>query len=95
MIGFALGAMLFALCFPADAQQPEGSSDWLAGARPAATAAERREILGRELRALGYVDGKNIAFEYRYADNKVDRLPTLADELVRHKVDVLRHDLDD
>ena len=57
--------------------------------RPAATAAEQRELLGRELRALGYVEGKNIAFEYRYADNKVDRLPALADELVRHKVDVL------
>jgi hypothetical protein len=61
---------------------------WL-GARPAATAAAQRELLGRALRALGYVEGKNIAFEYRYADNKVDQLPTLADELVRHKVDVL------
>jgi hypothetical protein len=41
------------------------------------------------LRDLGYVEGKNIAFEYRFADNKVDRLPALADELVRLKVDVL------
>ena len=74
----------------ADAQQPTrvAKIGWL-GARPAATAAEQRELLGRELRALGYVEGKNITFEYRYADNKVDRLPTLADELVRHKVDVL------
>ncbi len=40
-------------------------------------------------RALGYIEGKNIAFEYRFADDKVDRLPTLADELVRLKVDVL------
>jgi len=43
----------------------------------------------RELRALGYVEGKNIAFDYRYADNKLDRLPALADELVRLKVDVI------
>jgi putative ABC transport system substrate-binding protein len=85
-----LSSMLFALCFPAEAQQQAkvGKIGWL-GARPAATAAEQRELFGRELRALGYVEGKNIAFEYRYADNKLDRLLVLADELVRHKVDVL------
>ena len=43
----------------------------------------------RELRAFGYVEGKNIAFENRYAEYKLDRLPALADELVRLKVDVL------
>ena len=47
------------------------------------------ESFRRELRALGYVDGKNIAFEYRSADDQLDRLPALADELVRLKVDVL------
>ena len=41
------------------------------------------------LRELGYVEGKNIALEYRYADNKFDRLPALANELVRLKVDVI------
>src|SRR5262252_3933246 len=48
-----------------------------------------RELLGREIRALGYVDGKNIVIEYRYAGDKLDRLPALADELVRLKVDVI------
>jgi len=43
----------------------------------------------RELRKLGYVEGKNIAIEYRRADNRLDRLPTLADELIRLRVDVL------
>ena len=43
----------------------------------------------RELRALGYVEGKNITFERRSAEDKLDRLPGLADELVRLKVDVL------
>jgi putative ABC transport system substrate-binding protein len=43
----------------------------------------------REFRKLGYVEGKNIAFEFRSADNKLDRLPAVADELVRLKVDVL------
>jgi ABC-type uncharacterized transport system substrate-binding protein len=48
-----------------------------------------RESFRREFSKLGYVDGKNIAFETRYAQNKLDRLPALADELVRLKVDVL------
>ena len=61
---------------------------WL-GARPAPRSASGRELFRRELRELGYVEGKNIAFEYRYAENKLDRLPALADELVRLKVDVL------
>jgi putative ABC transport system substrate-binding protein len=43
----------------------------------------------REIRALGYIEGKNIAFESRYADNRLDRLRALADELVGLKVDVL------
>ena len=43
----------------------------------------------REFRKLGYVDGKNITFSYRFADTKYDRLPALADELVRLKVDVI------
>ncbi len=41
------------------------------------------ELFKRELRALGYVDGRSIAFEYRNAGNNLDRLPALADELVR------------
>jgi putative ABC transport system substrate-binding protein len=48
-----------------------------------------REVFRRELSALGYVEGRNIAFEYRFADDQLDRLPALADELVRLKVDVL------
>jgi putative tryptophan/tyrosine transport system substrate-binding protein len=53
------------------------------------SSAPRNDLLGRELRALGYVEGKNITFEYRYAEGKPDRLPALADELVRLKVDML------
>ena len=41
------------------------------------------------LRDLGYVEGKNIAIEFRFAEGEFDRLPGLADELVRLKVDVL------
>jgi putative tryptophan/tyrosine transport system substrate-binding protein len=49
----------------------------------------RTPRLARELRELGYVEGKNIAFEYRRFDSKLERIPALADELVRLKVDVL------
>ena len=49
----------------------------------------RREALRQGLRDLGYVEEKNIAFEYRYADGKTNRLPTLAAELVRLQVDVI------
>src|SRR6266478_140207 len=56
------------------------------GARPAPASGQE---LWRELRELGYVEGKNLAIEFRYADNKLDRLPALADELVRLKVDML------
>lgn len=47
------------------------------------------DLFRRELHALGYVEGKNIAFEYRSAANRLDRLPALAEDLVRLKVDVL------
>ena len=80
--------VLLAVAVIAKAQQPTKvpKIGWL-GARPASAGGQ--VIIGRELRELGYVEGKNIAFEYRYADNKLDRLPVLADELVRLKVDVL------
>src|SRR5215831_15021920 len=41
------------------------------------------------LRQLGWVEGKNVAFEYRYADNRLEQLAELAGELVRLNVDVI------
>jgi len=61
---------------------------WLS-VRSISTVASNFEFVKRELRALGYVEGKNIAFEIRSADNNLDRLSALADELVGLKVDVL------
>jgi ABC-type uncharacterized transport system substrate-binding protein len=48
-----------------------------------------REAFRQGLRDLGYVEGKNIVIEYRSAEGKPDRLPTLAAELVRLKVDLI------
>lgn len=72
----------------AQAQQPAKvpKIGWL-GSRSASAPA--RELFRRELRALGYVEGKTIALEYRYAEGKLDRLPALANELIRLEVDVL------
>ena len=47
------------------------------------------DVLRQELSKLGWVEGKNITIEYRFADQKIERLPHLAAELVRLKVDVI------
>ena len=82
--------VLVAVAVIAEAQQPAkvGKIGWLSIGSDSGPGSTIRAIPA-ELRALGYVEGKNIAFDYRYADNKLDRLPALADELVRLKVDVL------
>src|SRR4029077_7676473 len=49
----------------------------------------RREAFSQGLRELGYVEGKNVVIEWRYAEEKFNRLPELAAELVRLKVDVI------
>jgi putative tryptophan/tyrosine transport system substrate-binding protein len=81
--------LFFALCSTVEAHQQARipKIGWL-GVRPAASDSGR-ELFGREFRALGYVEGKNIILEYRSAEDKLERLPALADELVGLKVDVL------
>ena len=51
--------------------------------------APRREALLQGLRELGYIEGRNVAIDQRFADGKVDRLPELAAELVRLQPDVI------
>jgi ABC-type uncharacterized transport system substrate-binding protein len=87
---FALCVMLMTLGFPAEAQQPAKVAriGWVTFGS-ASSQSPGAEPFRREFRALGYVEGKNVAFEYRYAEGKLDRLPAVADELVRLKVDVI------
>src|SRR5262245_55836208 len=84
-----LGALALASFHPADAQQHAkiAKIGWL-GLFSASRQGAGAEVFRREFFKLGYVEGKNIAFEYRDAD-KPDRLPAVADELVRLKVDVI------
>jgi ABC-type uncharacterized transport system substrate-binding protein len=74
----------------ADAQQPKKVPrvGYLSSADPASESA-RSEPFRLALRELGYIDGQHISTEYRYSEGKNDRLPELAAELVRLKVDVI------
>ncbi len=87
---FVLCGILFALCLPTHAQQPARIHRIGILISPSASAYSARvEAFRQRLRELGYVEGKNLVIEYRYADGKLDRLPDLAAELVRLKVDII------
>jgi putative ABC transport system substrate-binding protein len=85
-----LCAMLLALCQSVAAQQPKKIPriGYLAPVDPASES-NRAEGIRLALRERGYIEGQNIATEYRYAEWKLDRLPELAAELVRLKVDII------
>ena len=89
IIVFALGALLLALSFPVDAQQPK-KIPWVCHlGSTASTSAESLKPFRERLRELGYIEGQNISMESRYWDGKVERLPSLAAELVRLNCDVI------
>ena len=82
--------MFLALCVPVDAQPPKKvPTIGLLSALSPAVVSIWVQAFQRGLRDLGYVEGKNIIIEYRYADGNVDHLSQLAAELVRLKVDVI------
>src|SRR6266508_3969695 len=74
----------------ADAQQPKKVPriGYLSSADPASESA-RSEPFQLALHELGYIDGQNIAIEYRYAEGRPERAPEHAAELVRLKVDII------
>jgi ABC-type uncharacterized transport system substrate-binding protein len=91
LVGFVAIGVAFALCgVEAHAQQTTKVPriGFLFVNFPSSTPA-RYEGFRQGLRELGYVEGKNIVIESRYAEGKVDRLPALLAELVRLKVDVI------
>ena len=90
LVGVALCTVLFALCSSAQAQEARkviriGYLSTTDVARDSA----RIETIRLALRELGYIEGQNIAFEYRYAEGRPDRYPEFVAELVRLKVDIV------
>ena len=90
VIRLTLGTLLLTLSFRVEAQQAEKVFRIGVLVAPSASyISYRLEAFRQRLRELGYVEGKNIVIEYRYAEGKLERLPDLAAELVRLKVDVI------
>src|SRR5215467_9598925 len=90
IIGLALCALLFALCPSASAQQPtKVPRIGYLSSFDAATESTRAEPIRLALRELGYIEGQNVAFEYRYAEGRLDRYPELLAELLRLKVGII------
>ena len=82
--------VLLAVGVTAEAQQPKKVPQigYLSSSDPAREST-CSEVIRLALRELGYIEGQNIATEYRYAEGKPDRYPELAAELVRRKVDII------
>ena len=85
-----LGALLIALCGSAGAQQAKKVPRiGLLSPFTPADAAHWHEAFRQGLRDHGWIEGKNIGIEYRYAEGKNDRLPDLVADLLRLKIDVI------
>src|SRR4249919_102645 len=86
----ALCAMLFALCGSVDAQQT-GKIFRIGYLDPstASGSAGLVEVFLQELGKLGWIEGKNFIIEYRFGEQKPERVPELAADLVRLKVDLI------
>jgi putative ABC transport system substrate-binding protein len=85
------GALLFALSFSAHAQQQANKLPrlgYLTNDSPS-TDLPRRAAFRQGLRDLGYIEGQNIAVEYRVGDGQIEKLSEMMDELLRLKVDVI------
>jgi putative tryptophan/tyrosine transport system substrate-binding protein len=90
ILGVVLGALLLAFSIPAEAQQTKKAPR--IGYLTTTFASEvtgRVDALRHGLRQLGYLEGKNIAIEYRHGEGKPDRLPALVGELIDLKVDLI------
>ena len=82
--------MLFALCGSVEAQQvgKVAHIGFVDDSTPS-NIAVRLDMFRQELSKLGWIEGKNVAIEYRFAEGKLERLPELMSDLVRLKVDLI------
>jgi len=87
VVAIAVGLCTWSLS--ADAQQPTKVPRGGILSDELRSSVERYEPVAQGLRDLGYVEGRNIAFDRRYAEGKIEVLPTLATELVRNQPDVI------
>ena len=90
IIGLALGSIFLVLGLSAQAQQPTKMAriGYLNPGDPVSRS-YRTEAFRQGLKELGYIEGKNIIIEYRFAEARAERLPELARDLVRLKVDII------
>src|SRR5687767_7137351 len=90
-VGIFAIALIFAMFrVVVEAQQPKNAFriGYLSSSDPA-NDSTGSEAIRRALREVGYIEGQNIAIDYRYAEGNLDRLPELAAELVHLKVDII------
>jgi putative ABC transport system substrate-binding protein len=91
-IGLLLALGILVAPLPAEAQQARKVPRvgmFMLGSPPSEPDWKQRSSFLQELHHLGWIEGQNITVEYRWAEDKLDRLPALADELVRLPVDVI------
>jgi putative ABC transport system substrate-binding protein len=91
LVAYALCTLLFALCASAEAQQTTKIPriGYISGTGNQTNQGPYVAALRQGLRELGYVEGKNFTIEYRGAEGKPDREPSLAAELIERQVNVL------
>ena len=87
ILTLALGFLVTPLC--SNAQQPVKLIGILNPGSPPSEAQRQQSPFLQKLRELGWHEGHNLAFERRFAEGKLDRLPDLAADLVRRRLDVI------
>ncbi len=90
-LALLLGPLVFGAA-PRTAEAQQAGKVYRIGYLSAPTRASVEEVVQaflRALRGLGWVEGQNLIIEYRWADGKIERLPALAAELVKNKVDLI------
>src|ERR1043165_6097165 len=88
---FALSTLLFVLCSFTEAQQKSERIARIVFISPSSplTAAVNIEAFEQGLRELGYIEGKNVVIDFRWAEGSTQRLANLVAEAMRSKLDVL------